>query len=202
MPVKNSLKKYRENSYYHVYNRGNNKRTLFAEREDYARFIDLFYLYLTRPLDRFCLRKTFCDDIKLLAFCLMPNHFHLLLHQKSSRGLPDFMKRLQLSYSLYIHKKKAKRGPLYEGRYKARLVKGENDLLNVSRYIHTNPSELTEDVLHYPYSSFKVYADPLREDKSGFLSTIEILSYFDCSKDLYRRYVLEGLSSPRTVPEL
>src|SRR5579872_6250587 len=110
MPSRNALKIYIENGYYHIYNRGVEKRRIFEESPDYQRFVDYLKIYLT-PVD--ILRKenpllrvsivnaNMSDEVNLLAYCLMPNHFHLLLKQKTKDGITKLMRQVTTAYSMY-----------------------------------------------------------------------------------------------------
>ena len=112
---------------YHVYNRGSEKRTIFQSHRDYTKF-------LARTKDN---AKKYAIDV--LAFCLMPNHFHFLLRQTFDAPLVLFMNALQLGHAKYFNTKYTRVGPLFQGRFKARLVESDEYLLQLSAYIHRNP---------------------------------------------------------------
>lgn len=173
MPRKNSLKVYVENGYYHIYNRGVEKRTIFQDEQDYKTFLVYLKYALSAPPKPEEYKKTFTlqgspfkgvprlpknfqNKIQLLAFCLMPNHFHLLLKQTDKDSLKYFMLSLITRYSMYFNKKYNRVGSLFQGIYKAALVNNEEYLLHLSRYIHLNPSEYAKNISN-TYSSYGDY---------------------------------------------
>lgn len=178
MPQKNSRKIYYENAFYHVYNRGVEKRDIFLNRDDHLAFLHLLKTALssvqggTLPRNR---RKKFYDKIDLMAYCLMPNHYHLLLRQKTISGLTEFIRSLSTSYSMYFNKKYRRVGSLFQGVFKATDIRDENYLLWVSRYIHRNPP----DFQTFPYSS---YSDYLGKRKTDWLNTSFLLEFFESKR--------------------
>ncbi|MDP4030953.1 MAG: transposase [Patescibacteria group bacterium] len=168
MPAKNALKTYNENSYYHLYNRGVNKGLIFLDDQDYKTFLSYLKFYLspvnlrgeslklppTRQL------KNYHDKIRLLAYCLIPNHFHLIVWQKSFDGINFFMRSLATKYVRYFNSKYKRIGPVFQGVYKAVLVEGEEQLIYLSKYIHRNPLEILPTrtlLVDYKYSSYGNY---------------------------------------------
>src|SRR3990167_3657708 len=149
MPAKNSLKDYAPDSYYHVYNRGVAKQDIFLDEQDYKTFLSYLKLYLT-PIDLQgqSLKaspsrqlKNYFQELKLLAYCLMPNHFHLFVFQKEDNSMADFLRSLGTKYSMYFNKKYKRVGHVFQGRYKAVMVKTETQFIYLSKYIHSNPLE-------------------------------------------------------------
>src|SRR3989339_156278 len=167
MPAINSLKKYVQGGIYHVYNRGNRKSEIFLAAQDYDIFCYLLERYLLPcPVSMRC--KSYSNQIKVHAFCLMPNHFHLLLEQIQERAISSFMHGLCLSYSMIFNKRYEKVGRLFQGVYKARLITRESEISTVASYIHINPSEVGATPEDYPYSSYGCY---LGKDTCRFLTT-------------------------------
>lgn len=187
MPRKNSLKTYVENGYYHIYNRGVEKRKIFVDNRDYKVFLYFLKKYLQsinpNDLDPFKKQKNLADEIILLVYCLMPNHFHLLVKQKSKDGITKLMKRISTNYAMYFNKRYERVGPLFQGVYKAVLIETDEQLLHTSRYIHINPSEFKSISLKklddYLYSS---YGDYLGGRRTEWLHTEEILPFFKTKK--------------------
>ncbi|MCX6816271.1 MAG: transposase [Candidatus Beckwithbacteria bacterium] len=187
MPAKNIIKTYLENAYYHLYNRGVNKQIIFKNQQDYGVFLGYLKQYLSPKDKNSCLRNitihnkvykiltppcnNYYQEIKLLAYCLMPNHFHLLVKQKSERGIESFMKSLGTRYTMYFNKRHQRIGPLFQGRYKAVMVDNENQLLHLSRYIHLN--SLSRNPTQ-PSS----YSDYLGLNHTVWIHPQEILAYF------------------------
>lgn len=170
MPAKNVLKLYEKNGYYHLYNRGVAKNPIFFEEQDYAVFLSYLKEYLSPPvplteeelrlMKYTYLRKNYHQEIELLVYCLMPNHFHFLLKQNEVRSIELFMRSLLTRYSVYFNKHYDRVGHLFQGAYKGVLIRHEEYLLWLSRYIHRNPLELLrkeEKLSAYPYSSYRVY---------------------------------------------
>ena len=106
----------------------------------------------------------------------MPNHFHLLLQQVSDNGITVFLRKLSDSYTRYFNTKHERIGPLFQGRFKAKLIETEQYLLHLSKYIHKNSFPLTKwEGKVYPYSSYSYY---LSREQHKFCYTDFILSYF------------------------
>lgn len=192
MPARNIVKTYFANGFYHVYNRGVEKREIFLEERDYVVFLGLLKKYLTAtpPLENPTeitplVPKDLHDEIELLAYCLMPNHFHLLLQQKKRDSMTKFVQRLGTSYSIYFNKKHERIGTLFQGTYKAAVVDNENYLLHLSRYIHLNPHASSEgetfkrfhlkNLREYSFSSYPNY---LGLRKNEWVKPELILSHF------------------------
>jgi len=154
----NAHKKFIEGGIYHVYNRGVNREPIFFEERDFNIFIGLLDRYILGSSPDFSSNvKKYNGRITLLAFCLLSNHIHLLVRQKDEKALTEFMHSLMTSFTMRINKKYNRVGHLFQGIYKARLIENDEDLLNISRYIHVNGGEEKGEFLHYPYSSVRVY---------------------------------------------
>ncbi len=167
-----------ENSYYHLFNRGVEKREIFQDKQDYAVFLSLLKTYLLpRPKDEPLQRlNNFANQIDLIAYCLMPNHFHLLVKQYTKNGINFFMRSLATKYVAFFNKKNKRIGPLFQGRYKAVMVKTDDQLLYLTKYIHRNPNEISGTVLaEYPYSSYRNYLSTINQT---WLKPNQIFGYF------------------------
>lgn len=134
-------------AYYHIYNRGNGKEDIFFEDNDY-------FFYLKRLKDN--LQK---HEVKLLCYCLMPNHIHLLVKQEKEQPIFKFISSLHTSYAKYVNKKHDRVGHLFQDRFKQVIVENEEQLLHLTRYIHLNPviGGLVEKPEDFAWSSFKEY---------------------------------------------
>ncbi len=158
------------NEIYHIYNRGVEKRDVFLDEKDFLRFIhDLFEFNDTQPAIpsniKFSARNPGkkIDSAKLnqclevsplnmgrerellvtvLAFCLMPNHFHLLLEQKCDGGITKFMQKLGTGYTMYFNKRNERVGNLFQGCFKAVLVEKDAHFIHLPYYVHANPLDL------------------------------------------------------------
>ena len=119
---------YKSNSFYHVYNRGNNKEEVLKYADDKQLFVNQLYK-----------NKQICD-IRLISYCIMDNHFHLLIKTgKDPRKLSDFMQRITTSYAVNINKKRNRIGHIFQGRYNANYLPYKKDLIRVLNYIRQNP---------------------------------------------------------------
>ncbi len=197
MPAKNSLKDYGPETYYHVYNRGVAKQTIFLDDQDYKVFLSYFKIYISKPEKNeevFPSRKlkNYFELIKLLSYCLMPNHFHLFVWQKEIDSITNFMRSLATKYSMYFNKKYNRVGPVFQGKFKAVMVESEAQFVFLSKYIHRNPLSNTSgsDLEVYRYSSYPNYLGQINQ---SWLDTSEILSYFSKSglANSYRSFVEE-----------
>lgn len=189
MPAKGAIKYYIENSIYHIYNRGVEKRKIFLDEQDYKVFLTCLKQYLSNPefepkrqiLQGQTLQyhpsKNYFTQIELLAFCLMPNHVHLLIKQTDKNSIQKFTQSLFTRYSIYFNRKYKRSGPLFQGRYKATNVINKDYLLDVSRYIHKNPLKYTRNLIDC-YSSYSTY---LGLNNTIWINTKIILDYFNKS---------------------
>lgn len=170
---------------YHVFNIGIDHRPIFQKHYDFRRALGTidYYRNINPPIkfSRFLILsnekknniytgfKNGKKHIKILAYCLMPNHFHLLLKQVTENGISKFMANFQNSYTKYINTKEERTGPLLMHQFKAVRIETENQLLHVTRYIHLNPYtsfllKKIEDIEKYEWSSFKSYLDNKEQD--------------------------------------
>ena len=200
MPAKNALKEYHENGYYHLYNRGVNKGLIFLDDQDYKTFLYYLKVYLcSEELQVEYLKlypsrklKNYCERLKLLVYCLMPNHFHLLVWQKDAEAINYFMRSLTVKYAMYFNKKYKRIGPLFQGVYKAVRVTSAPQLIYLSKYIHRNPIGLTSGRVPevYKYSSYQNYLGMFDQE---WVKREEILEYFSQTKlaNSYKTFVEE-----------
>lgn len=219
MPARNSQKEYLENSYYHIYNRGVEKRIIFQDEQDYSVFLSYLKTYLSPKDEKIILidlaspvtnskekdrllrllhLNNFNEKIILLAYCLMPNHFHLLVKQKPFDGIDKFMNSLATRYTQYFNKKYKRVGSLYQAVYKAVLVNSEEQLLSLTSYIHRNP------ISEKPYAKNKqknLFLQPsslpeyLGKRQTPWIHPEDILSFFSKTnpKLSYQSLVEDGL---------
>lgn len=143
------------NEIYHIYNRGTEKRNIFVTVKDCRRFLCLLYLCnSTIPVDLKLQGSTLYDLVKIdrgetlvnvISFCLMPNHFHILISEKTDGGISKFMQKLTTAYTMYFNKSKDRTGALFQGKFKAKHASiSDNYLKYLVAYIHLNPIKLLE----------------------------------------------------------
>ena len=194
--------------YYHVFNRGVNRRNIFLNTSDYKRFLDTikYYSFSNHDLKFSRYLKISYDKqiehfnnlenklINIVAFVLMPNHFHFILRQTEENGISNFLRLFQNSYTKYFNTKHKRTGHLLQGQFKAVLVDNDSYLLHLSRYIHLNPLtsfivKSISDLEVYPWSSYPSYLNQNTQFSS--LVDIKIVSnQFDKAED-YRFFVNE-----------
>lgn len=221
MPARNRTKQYIENNYYHIYNRGVEKRLIFIDEQDSAVFLSYLKSYLLPKNEKLLLEKlsdlsisykekgeilkllrmnNFYGEITLLAYCLMPNHFHFFIKQKSSVSMDKFMQSLGTRYTMYFNRKYKRVGSLYQDTYKAVSIETEEQFIYLSKYIHKqalihqsseriHPKGQTLQSWEQP-SSFPEY---LGKRKTEWIHPEEALSYFSKTnpKLSYRSFVEE-----------
>lgn len=171
--------------YYHLYNRGNNRQDIFLERENYIYFLQQFRHYLLS------------ETLYVLAYCLMPNHYHFLVELRSQE-LSKQMHAFSLSYTKAINCRYGRSGSLFQDRFRAIHVDSDRYLLHLSRYIHLNPVEagLVQHPEEWEFSSYLEYADLRR----GTLPKLEkIREEVGSAKD-YQAFVTD--ISPVRRPKL
>ena len=186
-------KKYAPDSYYHIYSRGVNKEPIFKSEKDYDVFCSLFKRYLSSEREKNsvrCYYPNYSDQIELLAYALMPNHFHILIYQgEEERSIEQFMRSLVTSYSKYFNKEHGRVGPVFQSRYLAKLIISDSHLLHISRYIHLNPEEWRNSLeTSIDYYLDRRKADWIKPDKiTGLFSNLkeyeEFLEEYDPDSD-------------------
>ncbi len=197
MPSRNVFKPNAELAYYHIYARGANKQKIFADNQDYRHFEGLFGRYLAKDPAFDSLGTPYphyLGQVELLAYCLMQNHFHLLLYQIRASSMEKLMRSVMTSYSRYFNLRHRRTGPLFESRYKAVLVDEQSYLEHISRYIHLNPRFWQT----YRYSSLRYYRNGNRPE---WLHPAKILAMFESSSQ-YLDFVADYEKQQRTMEHL
>lgn len=197
MPSRNTVKQYDTDSFYHVYNRGVNKRVIYKDTQDYVVFLSLLKRYLSieiikdsrgRPYDNLH------DRLELLAYCLMPNHFHLLFYQIDTESITHLLHAVSSAYTVYFNHKYKRVGPLFQGIFKASKISDDSYVLHISRYIHLNPKEYKT----WEYSSLPYY---LSKKKAEWVRPKRILDMFDGVKE-YKRFLKDYEDQKSIMDEL
>jgi putative transposase len=167
MPSRNTIKSYAEDQMWHIYNRGVDGKIIFNTARDYKVFLSLLKTCLSgntkEPYQDECYevqrlrRINLTGQVDLLAYCLMPSHFHLLAYQYSADGIQNLLKSITVAYVLYFNRANKRQGRLFQGTFKASEINSEAYWQHISRYIHLNPIDIKKDFRSYPYSSYKYY---------------------------------------------
>lgn len=207
--------------YYHIYNRGTDKRDIFLDNHDHNRFMVLLYLCNSKnALDMrnyFNEGRTFVELfgiergetlVDIGAYCLMPNHFHLLVREKNDNNISIFMRKLLTGYSMYFNKRCQRTGSLFEGKFKANHVDNDAYLKYLFSYIHLNPVKLInkewkEDDISdrnkahnhlqgYTYSSYLDYHRITTRKESVILNKSVFPEYFSQPKE-FEDFIKEWL---------
>lgn len=158
--------------FHHVYNRGNNRQPIFFERDNYLYFLRL-------------IRQTFiAHEVDVVAYCLVPNHYHLLVYPRSDR-VSQAVKSLSLSYTKAINKRFNRVGSLFQGRFQKMLITDSEYLVHVIRYIHLNPvkANLVRQPGDWEFSSYLEYA----QLRSGTLPNLELIQqqFEGCDRQMF-----------------
>lgn len=116
--------------------------------------------------------------VNIIAYCIMPTHFHLLLEETNAQGIETFMRNIQNAYSRFYNTKTKRKGPLWEGRYKNKIIDSDEILIHITRYIHLNPvtSKLCDTPEEWIYSSYKEYTKTTNYKICNYAHLIDINS--------------------------
>ncbi|OGO36627.1 MAG: hypothetical protein A2W35_16565 [Chloroflexi bacterium RBG_16_57_11] len=169
--------------YYHIHNRGVNREPIFRQLDN--------YIFLLRRMKESASKSS----ITIIAYCLMPNHYHLLVRQESESPVSEFIQAIFNSYTKAYNKAFNRTGTLFEGTYKAILVAEDPYLLHLCRYIHRNPLDagLVDDPSEWPYSNYLEWVG----SRSGSLIDLELVHAFFPEPEKYTRFVMEYTPPPK-----
>jgi len=198
------------NEYYHIFNRSLANFPIFKNKFNIKKFLSgaSYYLHPEPPVkfSTYLKNKNSYDLtfdkplIKIIAYCLMPTHFHFICQQIQSNGIKIYFQKLTNSYSHYFNIKRERKGPLFEGPFQAKRIESEEQLIHLSRYIHLNPvtAYLVEKPNNYPYSSYNAY---LKKEMPSFINPEVVLSSFKSPKD-YEKFVLSRKEYQRELDKI
>jgi putative transposase len=209
---------FRNEYIYHIYNRGVERRNIFLSTRDHERFIALLEYYRYTDIPRsfshyrtlsLSERASYYESmqvlpqrIDILAYCLMPNHFHILVRQQREGGILEAISNLSNGYAKYFNTKHKRVGPLFQGPFKAVLIETDEQLVHVSRYIHLNPvvgGVIDEaELAKYPWSSLPVY---LGEQRSPWVDTKPVLSHFHGNQE-YNQFVNDQITYGKALEKI
>lgn len=205
--------------YYHIFNRSINKEPIFTRKRDCARAAKClgYYRYSNPPmkLSHFLdygveKRKELLNQLRkskklveIAAYCLMPNHFHLLLKQVTDEGISKFLSKFQNSYTKFMNTKYKREGHLFKGQFRSVLVEDDEQLLHLSRYIHLNPYSSAvvpsfKALESYPFSSFPEY---LGDVEDGMCDKDIILGQFRNTLS-YKKFVFDNAEYQKSLAQV
>ena len=205
--------------YYHIFTKCVEGIKIFGNDRDFRRMLNLirFYQLKNTPMKYSYLdnahklfRQEWDDDLEILlrqgekqvvilAYCLMSNHFHLLIRQSQDGGISAFMANVLNSYARYFNIKNERKGPVWIGRFKNVLIESEQQLLHTSRYIHLNPTtaKLVQRPEDWKYSSYRQYINLSREkDVCTYKDVINL------SSREYKDFTEDNVAHQRELAEL
>jgi len=190
-----------ENEYYHIYNRGVDKREIFHDESDYQRFLkciqefncenpigSLYEKYLREKKTEMEIESP--PIVEIIAYCLNPNHFHLILKQIGGKGIEKFMQKIGIGYTMYFNQKYDRSGSLFQGKFKSTHIGSTSQLLRLSVYVNCN-SEIHKihPAKNYHWCGFPEY---IGKNKSGICKKEIITSQFRNNND-YHSYANENI---------
>ena len=186
-----------EGEFYHIYNRGVDKRIVFSDAYDIKRFLQSMEEFNTlRPIgsiyensfvQKSKLSSSTAKLVNVVCFCLNPNHFHLLLEQVAKKGIEKFMHRLSGGFTQHFNFRNQRSGSLFQGRYKAKHIDSNEYLLHVSAYINLN-----NRVHKLSSSTAKSSWNEYVEKEKGLCAKNIVLDQFKNPKD-YKQFALDSL---------
>lgn len=207
--------------YYHIYNRGNSKQKIFFDKKDHERFLKLVFLCNSNLNINF--RDLFQNNDDIFAFdrgdtlvdigayCLMPNHFHLLVREKDESNISLFMQKLATAYVMYFNKKYDRSGSLFEGKFKSQHINSDRYLKYIFSYIHLNPIKIIDSkwkemgikdknkafdfCKQYKYSSLPVFNEVQGAKYKQLINLNAFPKYFVNSKE-YELEIFEWINFP------
>lgn len=173
-------------AWHHIMDRGSRKNDIFHSTEDYYLFLGLLGEYFQK------------HNIELHAYCLMTNHYHLLVHTPNG-NISYAMKCLNGVFTQKMNKRYDTDGPIFRGRYKSTLVDEDHYFLTLTRYIHLNPVEaaIVGSPQEYKWSSYRAYLN--LEPAPDWLNRAKVYSYFQKNKpEAYERFVMQAIVTDGT----
>ena len=182
------LQAFQKDSVYHVFNRGCNKNKIFFETDN--------YLFLLNKINHYS--KKF--NISVLAYCLMPNHYHLVIRQNSDLKINDCIQYIFNSYTKAINKRYKRSGTLFEGRFKSKEIYEEKSILEVCRYVHRNPLDdgLVDNLEEWQFSNYHEWIGL----RNGVLCDREFIKKHFPDSGSYKKYVSDYISFKQILKDL
>ncbi len=207
--------------FYHIYNRGVDKRQIFIDDQDYSYFLHEICEFnnltqafnLKRNLDRGPTSNSGDGFVEINCFVLMPNHYHFIFKQTEDKGITRLMHKLGTGYAMYFNKKYKRTGSLFEGKYKTILIDTDEYLMHLSRYIHLNPvsiispdwkdkgikeeKKIEEYLKSYKWSSYRDYIGLNSISKA--VKKDFIMEYFKKSEEQYEEFIKSWTAGDKEI---
>ena len=193
--------------YYHIFSRSISKFVIFNNSREFARMLEALTLYQFSNFDYKYSRYSDFDDkgkqlvwskllasnsklVEIAVYCLMPTHFHLILKQIQNDGISKYLSKVLNSYTRYFNLKHKRIGPLWSGRFKNVLIRKNDQILHLTRYIHLNPvsSGLVDNPKDWKFSSFGEYCEVPGSSQICFFHNL-----IDLSADEYKKFVGDNI---------
>jgi putative transposase len=199
-----------ENEYYHVYSRGVEKRKIFMSTKDYDRFVALLYIMnqdASFVIGNFLrnkhknLKDIFLEErektlVSILGYCLMPNHFHLILHENKEGGISKFMGKLLTAYSMYFNVKYKRSGPLLTRPFRSEHINNEPQFMYIFSYVHLNPISIID-------KTWKENGVKNKKEAKEFIENYQFSSYQDfLEKDRTESVIIDFSLIPEYIKEM
>lgn len=206
------------NEIYHVFNKTIDDRVVFNDINYCSRFLDIACYYrsseikfsysrvssLNPAIEKSYLKKIYHPEsfrVQILAYCLMPTHYHFLIKQKKENGISRYISDLMNSFTRYLNITLIRKGPIFLSDFKSVRINNETQFMHVSRYIHLNPysSRIVQSyngLINYPWSSLRSY---MYSPNDNLVSQQDLLSLFHFDKNRYRSFVLSNAEHQKTL---
>lgn len=186
--------------YYHIYNRGNSKQKIFRDKNDYLRFLGLLFACNSSEnfkVDNLHKKQSLLESLRgdqivyIGAYCLMPNHFHILITDTGEGNISKFIQKVVTAYVMYFNKKYQRSGSLFEGKFKAEHANTDKYLKYLFSYVHLNPIKLID-------SRWKERGIKNKTKALEFLGKYQYSSYLDyLEKERPERVILNKEFFPK-----
>lgn len=203
--------------FYHVFNRTANAEKIFIYPKEMNRALKLLNYYrfhsdfsfshvmrIMEEMKTIILERIYASDplVEIIAFSMMPTHFHLVLKQLQKDGIRQFVTNFQNSYAKYINLKHDRQGPVFYNRFKAVMIESHEQLIHSVRYAELNPvtSHIIdiEDLDNYPYTSFSTYMGNYTQQ---FISKEIMMNYFK-TREKYKKFVYDQSDYQRNLKKI
>jgi len=202
---------------YHVYSKSIAGYKVFNSYGDFSRMVDnLRYYRCPKKLKKFSRSERdsqfrtsynkkkaepdYQNHVDVISYCLMPTHFHLILKQTKKDGISDYLKLVLISYTKYFNLRYRRKGPLWESRFRRRLIRTDEDLLHMTRYVHLNPvtAYLVDKAEEWKFSSYHEY---LGDGETGGL-LCEYKDLLDITPAKYKKFVADRTAYQRELAKI